>query len=158
MSAIDFIATPEPIIRRMTLSNPNIRSGKPFIFNVEKDLGEFLELKDFTPWEFGGLLDLQRIFGDNVYSFTNSTSYHQDNKNVKGCYEEHMEFVIKFMEFMKRHVEVMGEAYYIMQWLPEEKDADSVEIRDVCIDDMKYGPGVDEFHFDVSTLYHFVKK
>ena len=158
MTAIYFIATPEPMIRSMIVSRPSLFGCRPYLYDADVELlcvrprEEFIDIETYT------LSDLDRIMKGHIYTFDRGSGYLLSYKKCgRGYYKKRMREFMMFIEFLKRHVDEFGEIFYTWQRMGEQSYADSVEIRKMHIGDLRYGPGVDEFSFDIDVIYHFVK-
>jgi len=143
----------------MMISAPGILGCREFYYDAYDELGSIKGRDEFDEVHLDALSDLDKIMGGYVYTFYATMSYYAEIKNVsEKHYEERVNSVVMFMEFLKKHVEIMGEIYYTEQWMGVPEEAETVEVRDVHIEDMKYGPGTDDFEFELGIIYRFTRK
>jgi len=143
----------------MTVSNPTTFGRRPYNYDAFGELAGIKSRAEFDGAYIDALSDLDKIMKGHLYCFFASIGYYESVKKISmQHYKESVSSVDMFVQFLKRHVDEMGEIYLTEQWMGEKKYADTVEIKEMHVEDVKYGKEVADFRFEIGTIYHFTKK
>jgi|GEM_PF-3301275 len=143
----------------MTVSKPTTFGRRPYDYDAFGELAGIKDRDEFDDAYIDALSDLDKIMKGHLYCFFASIGYYERVKKVSmQHYKESVRSVDMFVQFLKKHVDDMGEIYLTTQWMGEKKYSDTVEVEETYIEDIRYGEGVADFEFKLGTIYHFTKK